>query len=94
MHPELDVAVGVARLERWDRSFLEPSMHLVGVHKNSAAITNGFATNDDCHLWEHGGPGGIRNHDRGNLGFDEAEVEAVLEEAEEHEGGAAQCRSC
>lgn len=61
------------------------AMHLVGVHKNSAAIFNSEVDNIDGHWHEHFGPGGLRHHPYEDVSYDEAEVEAVLEEAEEME---------
>lgn len=58
------------------------AMHLVGMHKNSAAIFNSAADNAVDHHHEHFGPCGIRNHPFTSLAYDDSEVEAVLEEAE------------
>jgi hypothetical protein len=60
----------------------ELAMHLTGVHKNSVAILNDAAENEDQHYDEHFGPGGLRDHPYHDLSYDENEVEAVLEEAE------------
>lgn len=55
--------------------------HLVGVHKNAAALGNDLGANWDEHHREHHGPGGLRNHPYSDLGYDEAELAAVLAEA-------------
>lgn len=59
------------------------AFHLVGVHKNAAAISNDPAENEGLHDHEHHGPGGLRLHDPADLYWDPDTVEAVLEEAEE-----------
>jgi len=58
------------------------ALHLVGVHCDPMAIARPHDENVDQHQHEHRGPGTIRNHDPGWLGYDAAKVEAVLEEAE------------
>lgn len=66
--------------EQWSYDL---AMHLVGVHKNSAAILNGPLDNIDGHHHDHFGPCGLRNHPYEDVSYDENEVEAVLEEADE-----------
>lgn len=61
----------------------ELAMHMIGRHCNAAAVASDWAENAGLHRHEHDGPGGIRNHPRGDLSFDPETVEAVLEEAEE-----------
>ena len=58
------------------------AMHLIGRHKNSAAVHNTREGNIDAHHWDHTGPGGIRNHPEDDRSYDETEVELVMEEAE------------
>jgi hypothetical protein len=53
--------------------------HLVAVHKNAAALDCDLLANWEAHHHEHHGPGGIRNHPYGDLGYDPAEVGRVLE---------------
>ena len=57
--------------------------HLVAVHANAAALGCDPLENWETHHREHHGPGGIRNHPYGDLGYDQAAVDAVLAEAEE-----------
>lgn len=61
------------------------AMHLVGRHKNIAAVHNTPGDNAEAHRWDHIAPGGIRNHEFGDLGYDPQEVEQVLEEYEKEE---------
>lgn len=61
------------------------AMHLVGRHKNSAAVHSTAADNFNAHHHDHTGPGGVRNHPYYDYSYGEAEVEEVLEEAEEAE---------
>ena len=63
------------------------AMHLIGRHKNLAAVYNSPADNGDAHDWDHHGPCGIRNHPFADRSYDAAEVEAALEEAEAEEAG-------
>lgn len=59
------------------------AFHVVAVHKNSAALQNSFEDNIDGHVHDHLGPCGLRNHPLDDFSYDENELEAVLEEAEE-----------
>lgn len=61
------------------------AMHCIGKHCNIAAVHNDWFTNFQFHWDEHTRPGGIRNHERSDLRFDEAQVESVLEEFEARE---------
>ena len=48
VHAELDVAVGVRRLERRDRPVREPPVHLVGVHHPALDAVAPVAQHDDA----------------------------------------------
>ena len=61
------------------------AFHVVAVHRNTAGIANSFRGNADFHSHDHLGPGGLRNHPLGSLGYDENVLEDVLEEAEREE---------
>lgn len=58
------------------------AMHLISKHADSMAIERSHKDNEAQHDHEHDGPGTIRNHPRDWLGWDEHEIEAVLEECE------------
>lgn len=58
------------------------AMHLVGRHKNIAAVHNTPEDNDEAHKWDHVAPGGIRNHEFSDRSYDPLVVEQVLEEYE------------
>lgn len=58
------------------------AMHLVGEHADGMAVARPRAENAGQHEHEHDGPGTIRNHPRGWLGYSPARVEETLEELE------------
>ena len=64
----------------------ELAFHLVGEHKNAAALGNGPMENLFLHRDEHLGPGGIRNHPVHDFRYVPEVVEAVMEEAERTDG--------
>lgn len=71
----------VQRLKDRDRAF-----HLISMHADPMAVARTRAENIDQHYHEHRGPGTIRNHNPASVDWDEAKVEAVLEECEEQDG--------
>lgn len=67
------------------------AMHLISEHADPMAVARSPQDNDEQHDYEHTGPCTIKFHvpvrpgprlGREWLGYDEAKVEAVLEEAE------------
>src|SRR5216683_1552624 len=44
-------------------------LHLVSMHADPMAVCRTAAENDDQHEHEHRGPGTIRNHPAGDLGY-------------------------
>lgn len=71
-------AAQVAWLAGQDLAF-----HLISAHADPMAICRAPAGNTVQHDGEHTGPGAIRNHWPGWLGWDADQIELVLEEAEE-----------
>lgn len=68
----------------------ELAMHLISKHADAMAVARSWQENAELHWHEHTGPGGIRNHRRGSLAFDENKAEAVLEEIEAEDAPAPQ----
>lgn len=57
--------------------------HLAGRHADGMALQRSVAENREAHQDEHDGPGTIRNHDRGDLSYDEQDVQQVIDELAE-----------
>lgn len=58
------------------------AMHLIGEHADGLAVARPRTENIEQHKHEHDGPGTIRNHPRGWLGYSATRVEETLEELE------------